>query len=231
MVTTPPSIPPIDESVSITTVDIALLIANLTFWIIVYYRAVLSPATGRPDGFESSTFISNLHSVPLCLLASLSLLHAIPESVPLTWSVSFFLVDLLDTIVRRDAMWGAHAVISLALNLLTGSKARHRAIRSVSKGFFTEASTPFLNYWKKSKSYASFLVFFLVFTSCRMIWVPYFVYGTYAILLNGEIDFLIWPSVLFYVLQLMWYVKMCTMVAKYKIPKEAQERLNKMKEQ
>ncbi len=38
-------------------------------------------------------------------------------------------------------MWTIHALISLALNVLTGSNARHRALRSVSKGFFAEAST------------------------------------------------------------------------------------------
>lgn len=65
----------------------------------------------------------------------------IPESVPLCWSISFFVVDLLDAVVRREGMWIAHAVISLALNLLTGCRARHRAVRSVSKGFFAEGST------------------------------------------------------------------------------------------
>lgn len=49
-------------------------------------------------------------------------------------------MDLLDTIVRRDAMWFVHAVISLVLNILGGFNARHRELRSVSKGFFAEAS-------------------------------------------------------------------------------------------
>lgn len=45
-------------------------------------------------------------------------------------------MDLVDTIVRRDVMFGVHAVISLMLNLLGGGSARHRALRSLSKGFF-----------------------------------------------------------------------------------------------
>ncbi len=56
-----------------------------------------------------------------------------------------------------------------------------------------------------------------------MIWVPYFVYTTYAIHLKGEIDYLIWPSVMFYVLQLLWYGKMCTMVVNYRVPKKLNE--------
>lgn len=224
-------LPPIEEYAPITSLDIALFVTFLAVWLVAYYRTVLSPSSGTPDGFDSSTLISNLHSVPLCLLAFLSLQRVIPESVPLCWSISFFVVDLLDTIVRRDAMWVGHAVISLALNILTGSTARHRAVLSVSKGFFAEASTPFLNYWKKSKSYASFVVFFLVFTLCRMLWVPYFLYITYVIHLKGEVDFLIWPSILFYLLQLAWYVKMCHMVVNYKFPKEVEERFDRLKEQ
>ncbi|KAL7525211.1 hypothetical protein ACHAWF_001257 [Thalassiosira exigua] len=218
------SLPPIEEYATVTTHDVALLSAFLLLWLAAYYHTVLSPS-GKPDGFDSSVFISNLHSVPLCVLAFLSLQHIIPESIPLCWSISFFLVDLLDTVVRRDAMFFVHAVVSLALNICTGSTARHRMLRSVSKGFFTESSTPFLNYWKKSKSYSSFLVFFLVFTLCRMIWIPYFLYTTYAIQLDGEIDFLIWPSILFYIIQLAWYTKMCSMALNYKLPKEVKERL------
>jgi hypothetical protein len=71
----------------------------------------------------------------------LSLNRIIPESVPICWSVSFFVVDLIDCIVRGEAMWFVHAVISLALNLLTAQFPMHRKLRSVSKGFFAEAST------------------------------------------------------------------------------------------
>ena len=265
------ALPTVDDEhyTSITTLDIAYLLTFLSIFLYCYYYTVLSPKTGKPDGFGESTFISNLHSVPLCILALLSLKHVIPESIPLCWSISFFIVDLLDAVVRGEIMWIVHAIISLALNVLTGRDAKHRALRSVSKGFFAEASTvsetrhyefsiltkfdemiiffvdflthrtihvqlqftsplqPFLNHWKKSKSYLSFIMFFIAFTFCRVVWVPYFVYTTYALYLHGEIDYLIWPSILFYILQLAWYAKMCTMIVNYKqqLPKELKERL------
>lgn len=224
------SLPPIDEYVQISSPEIALLASFVTFWVIIYYRAVLSPA-GRPDGFDTSALISNLHACPLCIFAFLSLLHVIPESIPICWSIAFFLVDLVDAVVRRDAMFVVHAVLSLSLNLFTGGTARHRALMSSSKGMLAEASTPFLNYWKKSKSYTSFIIFFAVFTLCRILWIPYFVYSTYAIHLKGEIDFIIWPSVLFCIMQFLWYFKMCKMVVKYRLPKDLEERLNRAKEQ
>ena len=121
--------------------NIALLGIFLSIFLCCYYIAVLSPRSGKPDGFGESAAISNLHSIPLVLLASLSLWRVIPETVPLYWSISFFLVDLLDAVIRREGMWTIHAILSLVLNVWTGGDARHRALRSVSKGFFAEAST------------------------------------------------------------------------------------------
>jgi hypothetical protein len=137
------ALPTVDDEhyASITTLDIAYLLTFLSIFLYCYYYTVLSPKTGKPDGFGESTFISNLHSVPLCILALLSLKHVIPESIPLCWSISFFIVDLLDAVVRGEIMWIVHAIISLALNVLTGRNAKHRVLRSVSKGFFAEAST------------------------------------------------------------------------------------------
>ena len=134
------TLPPIDEYVSISSLDIALLTSFSTFWAIVYYRAVLSPS-GRPDGFDSSALISNLHACPLCILAFLSLQDVVPESVPISWSIAFFLADLVDAAVRRDAVFTLHAIVSLSLNLFTGGTARHRALKSSSKGMLAEAST------------------------------------------------------------------------------------------
>ena len=130
-----------DDYVTITPLDISLFFVFLVIFLGGYYCTVLSPINGRPDGFGNSSSISNLHSVPLCALACLSLNRIIPESVPICWSVSFFVVDLMDCVIRREAMWLVHAIISLSLNVLTGRSARHRALRSVSKGFFAEAST------------------------------------------------------------------------------------------
>lgn len=120
------------------TILLAFLLSSAV-WLICYYRYVLSP-NGTPKGFES-IHISNLNSIVLCLMATLSLMEYIPEYVPSCWSSSFFLVDLLDCIRRRDVMWGFHGAISLVLNLCTASSDVHRGLRSASKGFFTEGST------------------------------------------------------------------------------------------
>jgi hypothetical protein len=130
----------IDQHLFRQTEILPFFIVSLSVWCTCYFRAVLGP-NGKSNGFESSIWISNLNSIVLCLMATLSLLEIIPESIPSSWSISFFVVDVVDCIVRRDVMWGFHGVISLVLNVCTASSAVHRGLRSASKGFFTEAST------------------------------------------------------------------------------------------
>lgn len=139
-----------DYRASVTAPDVVLLAVCLSFWSAVYYEAVLSPG-GNPHGFDRSTLISNLHSVPLCVLAALSIAELIPEAVPVCWSVGFFVVDLVDCVTRRDLMWTVHAVISLVLNVATGFVPRHIVLRSRSRGFLTEASTVRLKLLKRGE--------------------------------------------------------------------------------
>lgn len=128
------------EFASVTQVDIYIFLTFLSLWFSAYWEVVHSE-NGVPNGFDKSRFISNLHSVPLVVLGLLSLWELIPETVPVAFSTSFFIVDVVDCIVRQDLMWGFHGVISFVLNVGSGMSGVHRQLRSTSKGFFAEAST------------------------------------------------------------------------------------------
>ncbi len=128
------------EIAPITAADCYIFATFLSFWFAAYYEVVYGE-NGKPDGFDKSTLISNLHSIPLVVLATASLWELIPESVPIAFSVGFFVVDFIDCAVRGDIMFLIHAVISLALNLMSGLSEVHRQLRSTSKGFFAEVST------------------------------------------------------------------------------------------
>ncbi|KAL7425705.1 hypothetical protein ACHAXM_000131 [Skeletonema potamos] len=194
--------------------EMKLFSVFLTLWLLAYYQPISSIKISR-------NILSNFHSGPLVILAFLSLQRVIPESIPLCYSTSFFVVDVIDEgIVNGDVMWTIHGLISLGLNLGTAMSARHREIRSVSKGYLVEGSTPPFNYWKGTKSYMSYVIFFCSFTVFRVIWVPYFLYDTYVNKLNGETDFLLYLSVMFCLLNGAWYLKMCQMLLNYRLPKE-----------
>ena len=192
--------------------EIKLFTIFLTCWLLVYYY--------HPIKLSNKT-LSNLHSGMVCILALLSLSEVIPESIPLCYSSSFFVVDIIDeAIINRSVMWTIHGVISLGLNLGTAMHPHHIHLRSVSKGYLVEGSTYPFNYWKESKSFVSYVVFFTSFTFCRVIWVPYFVYDTYINKLHGETDFLLYLSIIFMILNGVWYVKMVRMLVNYRLPKE-----------
>jgi hypothetical protein len=53
--------------------------------------------------------------------------------------------------------------------------------------------------------------------------VPLFLYNTYTVHLDGKIDYLVWASILFYMLQLAWWFKMVGMLFHYKSPDEIQK--------
>ena len=88
---------------------------------------------------------------------------------------------------------------------------------------------PFLNYWKTHKTYNTYLIFFTSFAICRIVWVPIFAYNTYMIHLNGQFDYLIYPTVVFYLLQLAWFGKMIQMLWNYKSPEEIEKERHQVK--
>ena len=66
--------------------EVKLFSVFLTLWLLAYYH---------PSFKLSREKLSNIHSVPLCILALLSLQHILPESIPLCYSSSFFVVDII----------------------------------------------------------------------------------------------------------------------------------------
>mmetsp|Transcript_15354 Transcript_15354/g.32313 ORF Transcript_15354/g.32313 Transcript_15354/m.32313 type:complete len:249 (+) Transcript_15354:246-992(+) len=199
--------------------DISLLLLSLALWSAAYYHSNLSPhnPASNPRGFEQSKFISNLHSIPLVLLSIASILEFIPEKYPVIYSVGFFVVDLVDCFIRGDTTFFIHAVLTLGMKFGAYSSVDHRQLRSISKVFLAESSTPFLNHWKSTKTKHDFRYFFIAFTVVRVIWVPYFIHEVYTIHIQ-ERDVIFWPCMAFITLQLTWFVKMCNMLLNYKVP-------------
>ena len=193
-----------------------LYIICLAGWI---YSWVLCYQRGGHDiqAWGHSSLISDINSVPLVLGAILSLLQVIPEAIPWAWSSAFFTVDTVDSIIRRDVPFFAHGAISLFLNIVTEQSSRHAKLRFLSRGYLTEFSTPFLNRWKRTHTKRDYVLFFVAFTCCRIIWVPWFVWEMKSLL--GE-DYIYYGSCFFYLIQLVWYSKMIPILLHYKVPDE-----------
>lgn len=173
------------------------------------------------EGFLIESQFALAHSMILVVLAAISLYfndeNICSEATPLDFSFSFFVIDLLDCVIRGDAIFTVHAVISLALNYLT-ARPVHFQLRSGSKGSLAELSTPLYYLWKKTKRKRHYQYFGVVFFLSRLVWVPYFVYRTLEV--TGFDDIVIWASIAFIMLQCVFFYKYLVLLLNYKEPSD-----------
>lgn len=183
-----------------------------TSWIICYVYK------GGIEAFVSYSPLFVFHSVMSVFLSSLSLYFGddeiFPERVANSFSMSFFIVDLFDCIVRKDVPFIIHA--ALGLSTLTGCYMTpiHQELRSASKGMMIEISTPFLYLWKKTKKKSHFILLAMTFTGCRIIWLSIYLYQMYR---NESIpsDFIYISSFLLLPLQVVWWFKLMALLLNY----------------
>ncbi len=198
----------------------AFLFLWSSLWIITKIR---SPA-GDKNHFGENLFLITGNHVVGMTFATLSLYFddetKFRESILLSWYASYFVVDLLDCIYRGDVVFSIHAVLSLALSRINYLP-KYYFLRTGSKGAFTELSSFFLSKWKKSKKKIDFQIFTVVFFFCRLVWVPVFMVGAAKVV---DIDgFVIYATVAFYLLQLLFFGKMVVILFNYKEGKKSKE--------
>lgn len=154
--------------------------------------------------------IHDIHNYVALFLALSSLYwqseDRVPETYPIFWSLSYFTVDLLDTLSRADAAFTMHAVISLVLGMNNYWTPLAYQLRMNSKAQCCELSSPFLYLSKRTRKPMHFIYFAIAFTLCRMVWIPYMLMQLY----QGGMpvtDFRFVLVVLFYLLNAFWYSK------------------------
>jgi len=121
-------------------------------------------------------------------------------------------VDLYDCIRRKDWVFTGHAIITLTLNVGTHTSPIHYALRSASKGYMTEISSPFYRWWTVTKSFHVYVIFYVLFFLCRLVWVPIFLKNAFSV---AGYDWLLYASILFYVLNLGFFQEMTKILLHY----------------
>lgn len=94
------------------------------------------------------------------------------ERIPILWSLGYFAVDCIDCCVRRDATYLLHAVCCAGLGLANYRTPVLRRLRMNSKAAYCELSSPFMHLAKMTRDPLHFALFAVVFTCCRMLWLP-----------------------------------------------------------
>ncbi len=154
--------------------------------------------------------LHQFHHYGAIVIGSLSLYYnddsIISERVGILWSLGYFLVDIIETILKGHLTYIMHGVIAFALSLGNYNIPLLRSLRMNSKASFIETSSLVLPYVKKYRKPWLFGIFALVYTGCRMIWIPRMIKD---LLDNGMKPS--HPSVigisLFYCLNIYWYIK------------------------
>jgi hypothetical protein len=126
--------------------------------------------------FGRWTPVHNTHHAVGLLFASLSLFFndesIFAERNGIFWSLSYFVVDFVDCVRSGGVAYSFHAICCIFLGVSNYNTPAFYSLRMNSKALFLELSTPILYLSKKTKKPLHFALFALVFTLCRIVWLP-----------------------------------------------------------
>ncbi len=172
--------------------------------------------------------IHNLHNFGAMLLGLCSIYYhndaIFNERIPILWSIGYFIVDLVDCILRADVTYSLHAMFCLLLGLVNYATPICWQLRMNSKASFCELSNPFMHLCKKTRKSWHFALFALVFTLCRVVWIPFLMLQLYQ---HGMVwyDFREVSLAAFYGLNMFWYYKIVRIMVEGGESKRAKKEL------
>jgi hypothetical protein len=154
--------------------------------------------------------LHTLHHVGAISQASLSLWYGnnaiFHERIPILWSMSYFVMDIVDCLYAGHVLYIAHGAICLCLGLANYHIPLLKTLRMNSKATYIETSSILLYQVKQHRQPWLFLIFAITYTCCRIVWIPCMMK---ELLENGMdyTDLIFVLLVLFYLLQIHWWIK------------------------
>jgi TLC domain len=181
-----------------TTLLQPYFIVPFLFWFACYLYCQLGSPTNKKQQQQRQAFhkwytIHNIHNFGAILLGTISILgtpstssnsssishhhlYNTFERIPILWSLSYFTVDILDCTIRRDVSYLLHALCCFSLGCMNCTTPRLQYLKMNSKASYCEMSNPFMHLAKRTKQPLHFLSFAIMFTLCRIIWIPVMYY-------------------------------------------------------
>lgn len=165
------------------------------------------------DAFSRWHRIHNVHNIGAIVLGTGSILSGttweivfMNERIPILWSLSYFAIDCIDCTMRQDWTYLFHCVCCGLLGLANYNTPILRQLKMNSKATYCELSNPFMHWAKRTRDPKVFALFALVYTCCRIIWLPIL----YHQLLQAKMKFNHPVMIVlqgFYGLNCWWYYK------------------------
>lgn len=188
------------------------LYTPLSFWVGCWLYAKIS----KKD-FGRWSELHTVHHIGAITLASFSLYFdddsIVNERTPILWSISYFVAETAESIVTGHFTYTLHGAICLGLGLANYNLPLLRSLRMNSRASYIETSSIVLPYVKRYREPWVFGIFALIYTMCRIIWIPFMMKH---LLNNGmEHSHPVMIGVgLFYCLNIHWYIKIVKIAIK-----------------
>ena len=135
------------------------------------------------------------------------------ERIGILWSMPYFVVDILDCTLMGHFTYIAHGAICFGLGLCNYNIPLLRQLRMNSKASYIESSSIILYQVKQRRNAALFILFGVVYTLCRIVWIPIMANQ----LLEGGMDYyhpILIALFAFYLLQINWWIKIIKIALK-----------------
>ena len=128
------------------------------------------------------------------------------ERLPILWSLGYFFVDIIDCLLIRDWTYLFHAVCCFVLGMANYHTPILFRLKANSKGTYCELSNPLMHLAKKTRNSIHFAAFAVMFTFCRILWMPVIYQQLLAEGLTWTHPALLVLAI-FYGLNVFWYYK------------------------
>ena len=187
----------------------------LTFWLSAWIASRIYAPTDEGH-FSNNGLLLSFNHVTGMTIAIISLYFndekIFMEANCVLWFTSFFIVDFLDCLHRKDVVYTFHAIFSLILCRLI-CKPRFYNLRLASLGSFVELSSLFLWRWKKTKKKSDFQLFAFVFFVCRFVWPPIVILRTSRIVDLGSTEYIMIGA--YFLMQSGFFYKIVNVLLNY----------------
>lgn len=154
--------------------------------------------------------LHDFHHLSAILLGSISLYYnddtIFNERTAILFSSSYFIVELLYYVYRRDGVYSLHSVFCLLLGYANYTTPLCRVLRMNSRAAYCLLSNPFLHLVLTYRTVTTMALFAIVFTACRIVWLPILMQHVASAGLPWT-DIRMLGMMAFYGLNLIWYYK------------------------
>jgi hypothetical protein len=120
--------------------------------------------------------VTSSSSSSLSLISSLLRQTKYNERIPILWSLSYFIIDIIDCCIRRDFIYALHGICCFVLGCMNYTVPVLQILKMNSKATYCELSNPFMHLAKRTRQPLHFILFAVVYTFCRILWIPIMYY-------------------------------------------------------